>query len=100
MSVLTQAIDAIKEAAETHRCGRRAGETLKDRPRRFATMTAALPAWRHNGKPLPCCRVSGWNDTVYSNPYFELGPDCPTVLNCGPSLAVAARRSEISYPVW
>lgn len=79
---------------------RRAGETLKDLAPEIRDHDRRIAAWRHNGKPLPCCRVSGWNDARYSNPYFELGPDCATVLNRGPSLAIAARRSEISYPLW
>jgi len=79
---------------------RRAGETLKDLAPEIRDHDRRITAWRHNGKPLPRCRVSGWNDAAYSNPYFELGPDCATVLNCGPSLPIAARRSETSYPVW
>jgi hypothetical protein len=52
-------------------------------------MTGALPAWRHNGRPPPCCRESGWSDAKQVNNHFELGFKEATELNCGPSLATA-----------
>jgi hypothetical protein len=64
MSVLGQAIDAIREALKLTDEVRRAGETLKDLAQEIRDHDRPSRGWRHNGRPLLCCRGSGWNKAL------------------------------------